>query len=101
MIEKGRHLRPQIERNERKCFVCKEDVEDEKHFVIKCPLYEKERSILFQACRENSVNFDLLNEKEKLVFIFTNESPEVTSKLAKFTFISFKIRDDAIAKVAI
>ena len=100
MIEKGRHLRPQIERNERKCFVCKGDVEDEKHFVIKCPLYEKERSILFQACRENSVNFDLLNEEEKLVFIFTNESPEVTSKLAKFTFISFKVRDDAIAKVA-
>ena len=93
-------LRPQIEINERKCFLCKEVVEDEKHFVINCPLYEKERSILFQACRENSIHFDLLNDEEKLVFIFTNESSEVTSKLAKFTFTSFKIRDDAIARVA-
>ena len=43
MIEKGRHMRPRIECNERKCFICKNDVEDEIHFLTKCPLYDNER----------------------------------------------------------
>ena len=32
LIEKGRHLRPPLERSERKCFICKNEVEDEKQF---------------------------------------------------------------------
>ena len=49
-----------IERNERKCFICKDKVEDEIHFVINCPLYTDERDILFQVCRQNCIHFDAL-----------------------------------------
>ena len=38
MIEKGRHFRPKIERNERFCFFL-DEIENEIHFVTKCPLY--------------------------------------------------------------
>ena len=32
----------QIERKDRKCFTCDEVIEDEIHFITKCPLYSKE-----------------------------------------------------------
>ena len=97
MIEKGRHMRPRIERNERKCFICNNDVEDEIHFLIKCPLYDTERVILFQACRDNSMNFDSLETNEqKFVFILSNENASITVKLASFIWNAFKVRDKAL-----
>ena len=39
MIEKGRHLRPKIEREKRFCFNCCSEIEDESHFLISCPIY--------------------------------------------------------------
>ena len=41
MIEKGRHLRSHMERNNRKCY---HGVEDEKHFVMNCPQYDEEHT---------------------------------------------------------
>ena len=39
-IETGRHAKPKIAKEERKCRYCNlEDVEDEEHFLLKCPLY--------------------------------------------------------------
>ena len=97
LIEKGRHMRPRLERNERKCFVCKDQIEDENHFIVKCPLYSKERAVLFQSCRENCMNFDLLTtDVQKFIFIMTNENPSVIAKLASFVFNAFKVRDSAI-----
>ena len=98
MIEKGRHQRPRIERNERKCFICKDKVEDEIHFVINCPLYTDERDILFQVCRQNCIHFDALTtDAQKFIFIMTNENPGVTRSLAKFIYNSFKIREEVIS----
>ena len=94
MIEKGRHMRPQIDRKDRKCGLCTNEIENEFHFVIVCPLYEKERVTLFQSCRENSKHFDNdLNEEQKFIFIMTNECPTVIGTLAKFVFKSFIIRE--------
>ena len=45
-IETGRHLRPKLERHERKCFICSDEIENELHFVVKCPLYSSERKVL-------------------------------------------------------
>ena len=90
-------MRPRIERNERKCFICNNDVEDEIHFLIKCPPYDTERVILFQACRDNSMNFDSLETNEqKFVFILSNENASITVKLASFIWNAFKARDKAL-----
>ena len=94
LIEKGRHLRPPLERNDRKCFICKREVENEKHFLITCPLYENQREILFQTCRENSRHFDsLTSEEDKFIFIMTNEDANVIKSVAKFVSDSFKFRE--------
>ena len=97
LIETGRHLRPRVERNERKCFICRDKVENEFHFVIKCPLYSCERKALYKALANNSKHFENLNSDElKFFFIMTNEDKDVLSKLAKFTFNSMQLREKVI-----
>ena len=72
-------------------------LEDEGHFLINCPLYAENRAILFQACRENSKNFEsLITDKEKFIFIKMNESKSIADRLASFVFNAFKIREKAI-----
>ena len=49
-IETGRHDKPKIAKEERKCRYCNlDEVEDEKHFLLKCPLYNEERLSLFNS----------------------------------------------------
>ena len=80
--------------------MCKNDVEDEIHFLIKWSLYANDRQNLFQLCRENSVNFDFLETNEqKFVFIMSNESLAIIKKLASFICNAFKIRDKALIKL--
>ena len=66
-------MRPQIERNNRKCFHCKGKIENESHFVISCPLYNAERESLFQICGENSLHFETMDDEQKFTFIMSNE----------------------------
>ena len=53
-IETGRWKRPKGEEVEdRVCLVCmSRDVEDERHFLLKCPMYVRERSTMFRKMRE-------------------------------------------------
>ena len=97
LIEKGRHLRPRLDRKERKCFICKVEIEDENHFVTKCPLYSTERAILFRSLQHNSVNFDsLATDEHKFIFIMTNENSIVLNELSKYIYNSFIKRDKFI-----
>ena len=97
LIETGRHLRPKLERHERKCFICRNEIEDEFHFVIKCPLYSCERKALYKSLTNNSNNFELLNsDDQKFMFIMTNEDEVVMAKLAKFTFNSLQLREKVL-----
>ena len=43
MLETGRYCNPFIPRENRFCFHCKNIVEDEKHFLLECPLYKHVR----------------------------------------------------------
>ena len=96
LIERGRHMRPRLERCDRKCFRCSSDVEDECHFVIKCPLYIKERNCLLDACRKTCLSFDSMSEEQKFIFILSNEDIDITRVFAGFLFRSFKIRETSI-----
>ena len=90
-------MRLRIERNERECFFCNNDVEDEIHFLIKYPLYANERVTPLHACWEISMNFDSLETNEqKFVFILSNENASITVKLASFIWNDFKPRDKTL-----
>ena len=95
LIEKGRHFRPKLERHDRKCFICKNDVEDENHFITNCPLYSNQRFPLNRLLKNNRF-FQLFNEEQKFNFIMTNENGDVMVELAKFIFSATKIREEAI-----
>ena len=93
LIEKGRHMRPKLERTDRRCFFCQDEVEDELHFITKCPLYSNERETLFQACRVNSIHFDSFStDYQRFVFILSNENPTVLKNLSRFISSSFEKR---------
>ena len=96
LIETGRHLRPKLERNQRKCFTCKDEIEDELHFIMKCPLYATERQALFTSVQNNCRSFNLLTNEEKFVFIMSNEDENVMANLAKFTYKAMQIRDTVV-----
>ena len=97
-IETGRHLTKIAKtRQERKCFICIDEIENELHFVVKCPLYSSERKELYKALMHNSKHFDsLTSDEQKLMFIMTNEDNDVMAKLAKFVFNSMQIRERII-----
>ena len=95
LIEKGRHFRPKLEGHDRKCFICRDNVEDENHFIANCPLYSNQRFPLNGLFKNNSF-FQLFNDEQKFIFIMTNENEDVMVELAKFIFSATKIREEAI-----
>ena len=93
-IEKGRHHKHPLPRSERFCPSCQNEIEDEPHFIIKCPLYDQERENLLQLVRNQSANFDLIpTEFQKFIFILSNEDPIVLRGLSSFVYNAFRIRD--------
>ena len=77
-IEKGRQRKPPLPRLERKCPFCLDVIEDESHFVLKCPLYDQERRSLLQSVITNSGNFENIpSDTQKFIFILSNEYPVI------------------------
>lgn len=54
-FEQGRHRKLPLEK--RLCPLCKNGVEDEYHFALKCQILEKRRQKLFSGSREYSSIF--------------------------------------------
>ena len=80
-IETGRFRK--VPRNERWCLFCKKQldsvVEDEKHILLHCPLYELHREQLFSCVYELCPNFKHLNDDERLNYLLNSDGPIVKS----------------------
>ena len=85
MIEKGRHIRPQIPRENRKCHMCTSEVENEVHFLTNCKLYGSQSKFWNQVTTKFPQVSNLCNE-DKLIFIMTQEDPEITELLLKTNY---------------
>ena len=96
MIEKGRHMKPKIERNERLCYLCKNEIENEEHFLVTCPLYSPQRKVLENACVENCIRYDYLSKEQKFIFIMSNENEDILKSLGNFIFNSMILREKII-----
>ena len=71
-IETGRYSRPTIPLEERKCLFCIQDViEDEKHFLTNCNLYNDLRSELYNSYSSFIYNFENLDSDSKFSSIMT------------------------------
>ena len=80
MIEKGRHKRPKIPREQRFCLFCPTKVEDESHFLMQCILYEN-RNELFMATDTEAPNFTNLNSQEQFIFPMSQENRVLNYKI--------------------
>ena len=93
MIEEGRHFKPKLERNERKCYLCKNQIENEEHFLINCPLFTPQRNRLENICKENCKRYDNLTQEQKFIFIMCNEKSEIIKALGEFVFNCLILRE--------
>ena len=77
-IEKGRHIRPKIDVEERKCNKCDTDtVEDEFHYIITCPHYKEIRKKLFDSIDQRNQQFNSLSNEDKFAYIMSNASTHI------------------------
>ena len=74
-IETGRFN--QTPANERFCYFCKTEVEDEFHFICKCNLYNDIRNNLIMYMMDFFTGFILLNEEEKFKIIMKTNNREL------------------------
>ena len=87
-IEKGRHYHPPIPVDQRICSLCKSNttstVEDEKHFLLHCPIYQSAHKSLFDFIKTIHRHFLYLSSDDKFHWIMTTENPQILIKLAKY-----------------
>ena len=88
-IEVGRHHK--IPRGERKCSFCNlNDIEDEFHFVLKCPVYaDLRRQYLPRYYYTHTSIFKYIN-------LLQTENKNILKKLALFCIKAFKLRDSLL-----
>ena len=83
LIETGRHY--SISRNERKCALCNlNDLEDEYHFILKCPFYLEERT------KYISSYFSVRPSMHKFLTLLNSNNKGTLRKLAIYCLICFK-----------
>ena len=80
MVEKGRHKRPIIPRNQRFCSFCPTKIEDAIHFLTQCSLY-KNRNLLYMAAEAVAPNFITLNAQAQFIFLMSQEDKMLNRKL--------------------
>ncbi len=69
-IELGRFRRPPIPSEERICEMCPSaQVEDEKHFLFNCNLYDTIREPWYENINKDNAEFTMYNDNEKLKYI--------------------------------
>ena len=72
-IEKGRHHK--IPAKSRLCKICNSTlVEDEKHFILQCPLYNLLRHDLFSEAAKHINNYRNLTEEQQFKEIMSNKT---------------------------
>ena len=98
MIEKGRHHKPPLDRSLRTCPICEMGIENEIHFITECPLYVMGRVNLYAECLHTSKHFQSQSTIERFIFIMSNENPRILEELARFVYMSLKLRDQVLSQ---
>lgn len=86
-IEVGRWSGVPAER--RYCLWCNDCIENECHFLFKCPVYQTLREVLYTDINIIFPNFANMTDTEKLVALMDERLCKLTSK---YTYEAFKLR---------
>ena len=67
-VESGRYIKKPM--SERICKCCRlNQVEDEKHFLCICPLYDSERYFFFKYIKDLVPSFKTLDDSAKMIWL--------------------------------
>ena len=84
-IELGRHSKPKLPLALRICHKCNNgDIEDRTHFLVDCPFYAYERSLLFSAVKPYLVQFYSMNSLQMFVNIMSSREKYVINAVGRF-----------------
>ena len=83
-IGKGRHTRTITPKDQRICNRCKQDVDDEIHFLMFCNIFDDRRSELFEKVEERIINFDKLPTIQKFIALLSNTERDITIEVGNF-----------------
>ena len=64
------------------CKFCNNDIEDEFHVLIKCPMYDNIRDCLFEIATGFNPSFKLFTDKEKIVYLMSSSKVQICSAKA-------------------
>ena len=91
-IETGRYTKPYTESHERICNLCKKEVEDEKHFLLRCEVFNDERAKLISNIEEKiGLKLRFLDENRQF-HILINPGKNIQKAVAKFVLNCFQKR---------
>ena len=98
-IETARHIKVSMStRNEqklkaRKCKLCEtNNDEDELHFLMFCPKYNKQRNILLSEIYDQCRNASLLSKADLFIWLMSNEDIAIMKKLILYVNECFTLR---------
>ena len=89
IIEKGRHQN--INAPDRKCPFCPEQVEDEFHFLVKCPTYNCLRKNLLDDVEVLCIGFSYPQDENFLMWLLLN-NPIISDSTGKFIRSAMELR---------
>ena len=79
LIETGRYSNtPEAERV---CFNCPNDIENELHVLLRCPIYNDLRDEMFVTAAHVCYDFNEMSENEKLCFLLSDGT--IANEVAK------------------
>ena len=84
MIEVGRHNHLIPLREEPVCYMCTTKMEDEIHFLTECKIYGS-KDLFWNHVYQKFPQTSHLSNKDKIIFIMTQEDPEIMKLLLKTT----------------
>ena len=95
LIETGRHNKPcKIPADERFCTFCNDSsIEDERHLVLTCKLYQNERETFFRQLNCNIINNDILSNL-MFMFLMSASESDLSNLFSRYIYKCFKKRDE-------
>ena len=92
MIEKGRHFHPKIPVDQRICTLCSlNEVEDERHFMLKCTYYADLRAKLFSNISE-IYDINNMSDNDKFLLLMGFQDYDTITLVIKFVKCAFESR---------
>ncbi len=62
------------------------DIEDQQHFVLKCPAYNIRRGMFIEKVKEKIANWDNLTDNEKFIHLFKDQ-PRALARFVRDIFL--------------